>query len=166
MRRAVVRVSARRFSALPTDAQKVLVEESWKSVEKLGLETVGVLLFKNVFEAAPEALQLFSFRDEPNLYESSIMKWHGSNVVKHVGVAVGGLRDLDNLVPALEALGAKHNNRDILPVHFDVVGAAMLKTLEMGLGDQFTPEVREAWATTYGTVANVMMSKMPECQTK
>jgi hemoglobin-like flavoprotein len=41
--------------------------------------------------------------------------------------------------------------------HYATVGAALLKTLEQGLGDDFTPPVREAWAAVYGLVADVMI---------
>lgn len=150
----------RNFSTIPSDKQKTMVEKSWEDIKGLGLENVGVLLFRNVFTIAPEALQLFSFRNEPNLYESAIMKWHGKNVMVHVGHAVAGLRTVDKLVPVLKALGAKHDHRGIGPVHFDVVGQALVKTLEQGFGDKLTPEVKDAWITTYKLVADVMMSGM------
>ena len=157
-------LTVRSFSAGPNDKQKTLVEQSWQKVKGLGIENVGVLLFKNIFAAAPEALQLFSFRNEPNLYESEILKWHGKNVVTHVGLAVAGIRTPDKLVPVLKELGKKHDNRGIVPVHFDVVGGALIKTLEQGLGDELTPELKEAWVSTYGLVADVMMSEMSSCQ--
>ena len=50
------------------DDQIKLVRESWTTVRGLGLDRVGQLLFRNIFKLAPEALQLFSFKDEPNLY--------------------------------------------------------------------------------------------------
>jgi hemoglobin-like flavoprotein len=40
--------------------------------------------------------------------------------------------------------------------HYDTVGAALLWTLEQGLGSSFTPEVRAAWASAYGLVAGAM----------
>ena len=40
--------------------------------------------------------------------------------------------------------------------HYTVVGSALLWTLEQGLGARFTPAVREAWASAYGLLANVM----------
>ena len=76
----------------------------WKKVAALGVENVGVLLFKNIFTIAPEALELFSFRNEPNLYDSLTLKAHGVNVVNTVGKAVAGLREFYTLVPALAAL--------------------------------------------------------------
>jgi hemoglobin-like flavoprotein len=39
---------------------------------------------------------------------------------------------------------------------YDTVGAALLWTLEKGLGSGFTPELQDAWAAVYGVVATVM----------
>ena len=41
--------------------------------------------------------------------------------------------------------------------HYATVGAALLWTLEAGLGEAFTPAVRAAWTTAYGTLATVMI---------
>jgi len=42
------------------------------------------------------------------------------------------------------------------------VGAALLWTLEKGLGDAFTPETKEAWATVYGLIAATMQQAARE----
>lgn len=87
-----------------TEREVLIVQKSWEEVKKLGLENVGVLLFKNIFTADPGALSFFSFKDLPNLYESKAFKRHGKSVVTTVGAAVGGLRDVSNLVPFLGKL--------------------------------------------------------------
>ena len=40
-----------------------------------------------------------------------------------------------------------------------MVGAALLWTLEKGLGDDWTPEVADAWGTAYGTLSSYMISE-------
>ena len=40
-----------------------------------------------------------------------------------------------------------------------MVGAALLWTLEKGLGDGWTPEVADAWGTAYGTLSGYMISE-------
>eukprot|EP01051_Picozoa_sp_SAG22_P003113 SAG22_NODE_147_length_17533_cov_46.384536_12_plen_278_part_00 len=135
-----------------------LVEESWATAAGLGVETVGVLLFKNVFEIAPGAVALFSsFKNEPNMYESPALIKHASGVVSTVGTAVSMLRKLDELAPVLKDLGTRHVKYGVLEAHYDVVGQALLKTLEMGLGDAFTAEVRQAWTEVYGVVSSTMI---------
>ena len=52
------------------------------------------------------------------------------------------LNDLDTLVPILIDLGKKHSPRGVSPDHFPVVGQALMETLEGGLGNLFTEEVR------------------------
>ena len=56
--------------------------------------------------------------------------------------AVKGLARLDRLVPVVEDLGRRHADTAWLDKHYDTVGAALLWTLEKGLGAAFTPEVQ------------------------
>lgn len=74
-----------------------------------------------------------------------------------IGVAVSKLDDLDTLIPALQALGRRHVPYGVLPEHYPTVGAALLKTLEQGLGAAFTPAVKAAWTEVYGVMAKVMI---------
>jgi hemoglobin-like flavoprotein len=76
--------------------------------------------------------------------------------MKALDGAVNGLDDLDDLVPVLQDLGKRHAPYGVVDKDYDTVGAAFLWTLEQGLGDAFTDEVKEAWTTVYGTVASVM----------
>ena len=41
--------------------------------------------------------------------------------------------------------------------HYATVGAALLWTLEQGLGEGFTPETRDAWAAAYGLLSSAMI---------
>ena len=99
-----------------------LVQDSWERVAALGVEKVGIVLFKNIFKIAPGALQLFSFRDEPDLYNSDILKMHGSTVVKTVAAAVQGLNTIEQLVPVLMDLGFKHAQKGVKKEHYPIVG--------------------------------------------
>lgn len=141
------------------------VQDTWKMVEA-NLEDNGVAFFKAIFEIAPGALQLFSFRDVENVYESPELRAHAKRVMTTVGVAVAGLRDIGKLVPVLEMLGKKHLTYGVLPAHYDVVGQALLQTLEAGLGAHWTPDVHKAWSDVYGTVAGVMKSAAEDLKQK
>ena len=136
------------------------IQDSWKKVSAVGVEKVGILLFKNVFKAAPSALAMFSFKDEPDLYNNPKFKAHGKLVVSTVGTAVAGLRDLDSLVTVLKNLGRAHvaMNKGIAPVHYDVVGEQLIATLRECLKSDFTPEVEKAWVDVYAIVSATMQS--------
>jgi hemoglobin-like flavoprotein len=62
-------------------------------------------------------------------------------------VAVAHLDDLDAVLPSVRELARRHVTYGVQPAHNDTVGAALLWTLERGLGDTFTDEVRVAWTT-------------------
>ena len=102
---------------------------SYALVSALGEENVGVLLFKNIFILAPEALQLFSFKDEPNVLESRVFKKHCKVVVNALTSVIEELDDANALVRQLRRLGRGHVNLGIVGIHYDVVQAALMKTL-------------------------------------
>ena len=138
------------------------VQRTWALVATSddAIDAAGKAFFSKIFEIAPGAIELFtSFKDVPEetRYESPGFVRHARSVMTTVGVAVQGLRDLDALVPVLEKLGARHLGYGVQEAHYDVVGEALLKTLESALGDEWTPAVREAWTQTYGVVKTTMI---------
>ena len=109
--------------------QRAKLVASWKLVEALGLENFGCLLFKNIFTMAPEALQLFSFKEEKDLYNSRAYKKHCRFVMEAIRAAVEELDDADALVRQLKRLGKSHAGLGVVSVHYDVVGKALMQTL-------------------------------------
>ena len=94
--------------------------------------------------------------DEVPLAESAALKLHASLVMRTVGSAVAGLRDITSLVPTLVQLAERHSDFRVLPEHFPVVGEALLWTLEKGLGGKWTREVKAAWEEVWSTIVSVM----------
>ena len=60
----------------------------------LGSETIGLILFKNIFTIAPEVLQLFAFRSSKDIYNSPELKKHAAMVVDAIGAAIDNLNDI------------------------------------------------------------------------
>jgi hemoglobin-like flavoprotein len=74
-----------------------------------------------------------------------------------IDVAVSGLERLDTLRYAVKDLGRRHDGYGVKDEHYESVGVALLWTLGQGLGEEeFTPEVEEAWAETYGTLTAII----------
>ena len=84
------------------------------------------------------------------------MAEQGAKLMQTLAVAVAHLDNLGTLAPAIEALARRHVDYSVTAEHYDIVGAALLWTLEQGLGDDFTPAAYAAWATVYTTLAGVM----------
>ncbi len=86
------------------------------------------------------------------------MKDQGAKLMATLSVVVNGLRDLDKIIPVAEQLGIRHVDYGVVAEDYDKVGASLLRTLEKGLGDDYTPEVESAWIEAYSTLAGVMKS--------
>jgi hemoglobin-like flavoprotein len=122
------------------------VQSTWKTVEAIAPQAAE-LFYANLFAADPSLRPLFK----------GDMAAQGRKLMQMIGAAVGKLDDLDTLVPILRNLGARHAGYGVQDAHYDTVGRALLRTLEQGLGEAFTPEVKDAWASVYGTMAGAMM---------
>ena len=75
-----------------------------------------------------------------------------------IGYAVSSLDNPAVLLPAVKQLGTKHRTYGVQPRHYAVVGEALLWTLNKGLGDAFTPDIRTAWTTVYGLLSDTMQT--------
>lgn len=124
-----------------------LVRESWRRVDAIA-PAAAALFYENLFAADPSLRPLFR----------GDMAQQGDRLMRMIGAAVRGLDDLPALVPTLQDLARRHVGYGVRPVHYDTVGAALLKTLGQGLGDAFTPPVRQAWTDVYGAIAGVMLA--------
>jgi len=166
LKNIVAKICCGQDTALTSD-DVASVQGSWEIVgSAFTPEDVGVLFYKRLFTIAPEALQLFSFKDEPNVLESEKMRAQGGKTVKAVNTAVTGLNDLEKTVPTLQALGKIHAGLGVQARHFDIVGQALLDTLEAGLGDKWNSNLKASWAKVYKIVAKVMCDAMLEEQKK
>jgi hemoglobin-like flavoprotein len=123
-----------------------LVRNSFALVKPIASQAAA-LFYANLFERDPDLRSLF----HGNMAEQ------GERLMSMIGTAVGMLDRSATLVPALRMLGARHAGYGVEVQHYDSVGSALLQTLEQGLGEAFTPEVRAAWARLYGVIARAML---------
>jgi len=130
-----------------TPEQIRLVQQSFAKVAPIA-EPAAVLFYDRLFTLDPSLRRLFK----------GDMKEQGKKLMTMLNIAVAGLSDLDKIVPAVQQLGRRHNSYNVKPEHYATVGEALLWTLEQGLGDAFTPKVKDAWATVYGIVSKTMIA--------
>lgn len=130
-----------------TPTQIDLVQASFAKVAPIA-DTAAGLFYGRLFEIAPEVKPLFK----------GDMTTQGQKLMATLGVVVAGLKDLPRIVPAAQNLARKHVGYGVKPEHYAPVGAALLWTLEQGLGADFTPEVKTAWTDAYGLLSSVMIA--------
>mmetsp|Transcript_12393 Transcript_12393/g.19338 ORF Transcript_12393/g.19338 Transcript_12393/m.19338 type:complete len:250 (+) Transcript_12393:1460-2209(+) len=135
------------------------LKKTWAIAQ--GVPNIGVKIFENLFDIAPEALELFPFKDEPNLFEGESMKKHASNVMNAIGMAIEGIDKLEPALPTLTSLGANHlGYKGVEIFHFELLHSAIQFTLEEALGTEYTEDVRDSWATAFNIIKNVMLEKI------
>lgn len=129
-----------------TPDQKTLVKDTWSKVVPIA-DTAASLFYGKLFEIDPSTQPLFKAADMPE---------QRKKLMQAIGTVVAGLDNLAPLIPVLENLGRKHVAYGVADKQYDTVGAALLWTLEQGLGDAWTPPVKDAWIAAYTAVAGVM----------
>ena len=75
-----------------------------------------------------------------------------------VAWVVDNLRRPEDLVPALENLGARHVDYGAEEDHYPAVGATLLKSLAEIAGDLWNEELNAAWADAYDEIARHMLN--------
>lgn len=109
--------------------------------------------------AVAEAFYAQLFARDPALralFHGGDMAEQGARLMQMLGAAIELLDRPASLNPVLLKLGQRHAGYGVVEAHYASVGAALLDTLSAGLGEGFTPEVREAWTAMYGHVAQTM----------
>jgi len=136
------------------DRDITLVQQTFARVAMLGSNTVGRVVFMNIFEIAPGAKDLFPFvKTDPNPWgPGSRLESHVTKVVDTLATAISLLRDLPTLVPVLKGLGLKHVGYGVIPAHYDIVGQAVIASLGTALGDKFTDPVKNAYLKVWTIV--------------
>lgn len=128
-----------------TEAQIAHVQRTFAAVAPIA-DDAAVLFYQRLFELDPSLRSMFP--DDLTEQRRKLMQM--------LTAAVKGLSRLDQLVPVVQDLGRRHVGYGVVDAHYEAVGAALIWTLEKGLGDEFTTDVKAAWATVYTLLADTM----------
>jgi methyl-accepting chemotaxis protein len=124
-----------------------LVQKSWKKVAAIAPQAAE-LFYHNLFASDPSLKALFK----------GDMQEQGKKLMHMIGAAVGKLNEVETLVPMLQGLAKRHGGYGVQEAHYHTVGAALLQTLGQGLDADFTPAVKDAWASVYSVMVEVMVA--------
>jgi hemoglobin-like flavoprotein len=128
-----------------TSEQIALVRESF-ALMALVADEAASQFYDRLFDLDPSLRLLFR----------TDMRSQRRAMMDMIAAAVEGLDRLDELMPAVQALGRRHTGYGVRAEHYATVGEALLWTLEQGLGDIFTPAVADAWGAVYALLAGAM----------
>jgi hemoglobin-like flavoprotein len=128
-----------------TGEQIGLVKTSFKKIERVS-EEAAVLFYARLFELDPGLRPLF--KDDMSEQRLKLMQM--------LEFTVNGLDRVEELVPAVRALGARHVGYGVKEHHYETVRDALLWTFSHAADVEFNEKTREAWTAVYGLVAGSM----------
>ena len=131
-----------------TPDQIALVQESFSKVAPIS-EVAAQMFYGRLFEIAPEVKPMFP----------ADMTEQRKKLMQTLGYVVNGLSKLETVLPAASALAKKHVGYGVKAAHYAPVGAALLWTLEKGLGAAWTPPLAAAWTAAYTTLSGFMINE-------
>lgn len=131
-----------------TQVQISLVKSTFELVAPHA-PAAAAAFYARLFEVAPQFRPLFMHS----------MDEQGKKLMEILAVAVRNLDNLGAIIPAVQALGARHVGYGVKAEDYAIVGGALLWTLETSLGDVFTAEAKEAWATAYDILAQTAIGE-------
>jgi hemoglobin-like flavoprotein len=128
-----------------TSEQTTLVQTSFAQVAPIA-DTAATLFYDRLFELNPSLRGLF--REDLREQRMKLMAM--------LTTAVNNLHQWHAVAPHVKQLGLRHVGYGVKAADYDTVGTALIDTLEKGLGEAFTPPVRDAWIACYTTIAAEM----------
>jgi len=130
-----------------TPTQVELVQTSFSHLQPMAAN-VGRIFYDRLFEIDPSLRPMFR----------GDMEEQSRKLMQMLGTAVATLKRPEQLLPVVQNLGRRHAGYGVTDAHYVKVGAALIWTLQRGLGDEFTTAVCEAWVSMYEWITSTMRS--------
>lgn len=130
-----------------TPAQISIIQQSWQTVTPIADTTVD-LFYSRLFFLNPQLRALFpaELADQKRKMVSMLSR------------LVTALSDVQSIIPSVQALGRRHALYGVTTRDYDTVAAALLWSLEQGLGKAWNDAVKESWIAAYALLSNVMLA--------
>ena len=140
-----------------TDQDKALIQRSWKLIVPIK-ETAADLFYRRLFELRSDYRALFP--EEMGAQKRKLITMLAF-VVRALdwpeSVWEQTVDENSDLFLVLLALGRRHRELYQIPDEsYDTVRDALIWTLDQGLGEAFTQEVKLAWTKVYMVIATTM----------
>ena len=124
------------------------IKKSWTQLEKIDPVDIVDIFYSKLFFENPELRKMFS-QDMEGQYKK---------LVDMLDTIVARLENLDVLKGDIVAMAKRHVDYGVKPAHYNMVGKALLYTLQKKLGNQWTDEVRSAWINCYSILSGTMIT--------
>jgi hemoglobin-like flavoprotein len=129
-----------------TARHRSMIRSNWELMRPVAVH-VADLFYDRLVELDPSLEELFP--EDPDTQRPRFLK--------AVAAAVNGMDDLEAMRPLLNELGKRQAAEGLRESHYVTIGKALLWTFEQSLAEDFTPPVKDAWATLYARLSSAMI---------
>lgn len=126
-----------------------IVQTTFERLSAYNEQAAG-LFYRTLFDLEPGVRSLFKDTD---------MREQGQKFMSMLTTVVNGFDHLEQISPYLKRLGDTHRGYGVEPEHYDIVGQALLTTVEQITGNELDLSVRHAWEHFYAQIVDVMLEE-------
>ncbi len=128
------------------DAKQIaLVQQTFEKAATLG-DQVADIFYSELFAIEPKLRSMFK----------GDMKEQKKKLLATLAFVVRTLHVPEQILGPAQKLAVKHLDYGVESEHYTLVGNALLRTLKNGLGEQYTPDVHDAWVAAFRTLSGIM----------
>lgn len=138
---------ARKSKNNPLGLELTLLEDSFAALAPQA-DALVARFYEALFEKYPAVKPMFA--------EADVAKQQ-KKLLDSLVLVVNNLRNPDKLVPALQALGKKHQEYGAIAEHYGAVADVLLEVMAEFAGDLWSDDIEQAWSEALQLVANVML---------
>lgn len=125
-----------------------IVKKTWRKLSVIDPELIGDLFYSKLFYDHPELRPLF-----PKEMKEQYIK-----LTDMLTSIITGLNNLEKNKDKIIEMGQRHIGYGVKTSHYNMVGNALLWTVEKGLGNDWNSGVKEAYIACYDAMVNLMLS--------
>jgi hemoglobin-like flavoprotein len=103
--------------------------------------------YQILFDKYPQVRPLFAKTD---------MKKQRDKLIESLDLVLVNVNNSDAFTSILKDLGKRHVKYGAVLTDYPLVGDALLQALEKHLGEDWNPDVKQAWTLAYQTIADMM----------
>jgi hemoglobin-like flavoprotein len=131
-----------------TKEQISKVKKTWSIFREIDPVLIGDVFYSKLFFDMPQLEKLFHTQKDVQ----------SKKLVDMLSVIIGRLDNLEELTEEIKQLAIRHVQYGVKEQHYKAVGAALLWTLQQGLGRDWNEEVRGAWAACFQALSDTMIN--------
>ena len=131
-----------------------IIKSTVPVLKEHGVE-ITTTFYKRMFENNPEVKAMFNMAKQESGEQPKAL-------AMAVLAAAQNIDNLEAIKPVVNRIGVIHCNAKVQPEHYPIVGKHLLGAIKEVLGDGATEDIINAWAKTYGVIAEVFINNEKE----